>query len=240
MQGISVWSNWIKKMTAKYNRLLDLRWHFRPKKRRYQKKKYSYKPFDDKKAIFIHIPKCAGVAVSKAIFGGYAGGHATIEKYRKVFGPACFNHYFSFTIVRNPWDRLVSAYFFLKNGGTNQKDQDFFIQELSPYDSFEAFVTHWVNEDNIWKWHHFKPQYNYILDPKNRVQLDFIGYLENLESDFEYIKSKIGVLADLAAQNKSRHRFYQDYYTEKTKRIVEDVYSKDIALLNYDFNNTRI
>lgn len=45
---------------------------------------YSYKPFDDNKAIFIHIPKCAGVSVNKALFGNLAGGHTTLEDYMHI------------------------------------------------------------------------------------------------------------------------------------------------------------
>ena len=46
---------------------------------------YSYRGFDEKKAIFIHIPKCAGVSVNRSIFGDLGGGHNTIEEYISIF-----------------------------------------------------------------------------------------------------------------------------------------------------------
>ncbi|PTB82515.1 hypothetical protein C9933_01775, partial [Methylophaga nitratireducenticrescens] len=136
---------------------------------------FSYKPFDDLKAIFVHIPKCAGISINKSLFGNLAGRHTTLDDYIKIFEPKAIENYFKFTIVRNPWDRVVSAYFFLLKGGLNSQDKTFFDQELSGYPDFDSFVRNWLNKENIWKWHHFRPQFHYILDTHNKVSLDFIG-----------------------------------------------------------------
>lgn len=141
---------------------------------------YSFKPFDDKKAIFVHIPKCAGISLNRAIFGNLAGGHRTLEEYLTVFEPKCINEYFKFTIVRNPWDRLVSAYFFLKKGGVSNENRVWFEKELSGFAGFDDFIRNWIDEENIWKCHHFRPQYHYILDKRKKVRLDFVGFFENL------------------------------------------------------------
>lgn len=78
---------------------------------------YSFKPFDESKSIFVHIPKCAGVSINKSLYGNLAGGHTTFDEYIIIFEPKCIENYFKFTFVRNPWDRVVSAYFFLQKGG---------------------------------------------------------------------------------------------------------------------------
>ncbi len=204
------------------------------------KKGYSYKSFDDKKAIFIHIPKCAGVSINQAIFGNLAGGHTTLDHYLKIFEPHCINSYFKFTIVRNPWDRLVSAYFFLKKGGFREKDRDWFNDELSSFTDFDDFVKSWVNKQNIWKEDHFRPQYHYMLDKRRKIPLDFVGFLENLNDDFTYITKKIGITCCLHTSNKSKHKNYQDYYNDETKEIIREVYSEDIKMLGYNFDNTNL
>jgi hypothetical protein len=201
---------------------------------------YSYKPFDDNKAIFIHIPKCAGVSVNRTLFGNLAGGHMTLEEYLNVFEPEHIDAYFKFTIVRNPWDRLVSAYFFLKKGGFGDRDRDWFNEELSSFASFDDFVKRWVNEENIWKWHHFRPQYHYMLDKREKVPLDFIGFLENLDEDFAFISQRMGLTVALPKSNKSEHNNYQDYYSEESKEIVKSVYSRDIQMLGYNFDNSAL
>lgn len=65
---------------------------------------YSYEPFDKHKSIFVHIPKCAGVSVSRALYGNLAGGHTSFDKYTNIFEPKRISEYFTFTVVRNPWD----------------------------------------------------------------------------------------------------------------------------------------
>tara|TARA_R110001583_G_scaffold105202_1_gene252647 strand:- start:13918 stop:14577 length:660 start_codon:yes stop_codon:yes gene_type:complete len=201
---------------------------------------YSYKPFDDKKAIFVHVPKCAGVSIAKTLFGCLAGGHTTLDEYINVFEPKFITSYFKFTIVRNPWDRLVSAYFFLKKGGFGLKDKTWFEQELSTYSSFDDFVRNWVNKKNIQKWHHFRPQYHYILNRHNKIKLDFVGYLENIDEDFNTIKKQIGVNCTLENSNKSQHNSYINYYNDETKEIVKEVYAEDIKLLGYNFDNSSL
>ncbi|MBO1256853.1 sulfotransferase family 2 domain-containing protein [Alteromonas sp. 5E99-2] len=196
----------------------------------------SYKPFDDKKAIFVHIPKCAGISVNKALFGNLAGGHTTLEQYLTVYEPKAIQNYFKFTIVRNPWDRVVSAYFFLQQGGMNKWDKEFYEKELAQYESFDDFVKNWLsNPKNLYKHHHFKPQTHYILDKYNKVKIDFIGYLERIDEDFKFLCDKLNVDAELPVNNRSKRKDYCAYYNEETQAVVAKMYQKDIEYLGYDF-----
>jgi hypothetical protein len=201
---------------------------------------YSYKPFDEKKSIFIHIPKCAGVAVNRTIFGNLAGGHTTLEEYLNIFEPKCIASYFKFTIVRNPWDRLVSAFFFLKSGGMNGEDRTGFRRQLGDISDFRGFVRSWVNRKNIWKWHQFRPQYHYMLDKRDKVHLDFIAFLENIDDDFAHIVGAIGLDKILPKSNKSEHSQYTSYYDKETADIVSRVYAEDIKVLGYNFDNSSL
>ena len=231
---------------------LELKWwaykRFKKEKfARYQKQRrsqteegYTYQPFDERRAIFIHVPKCAGVSVNKTLFGNLAGGHTTLEEYLKVFEPHRITDYFKFTIVRNPWDRLVSAYFFLKNGGYGETDRKWFDEELACFSSFDDFVKNWVTRSNIWKWNHFRPQYHYLLDKRRKVKLDFIGFLENLDEDFAYICKRLGVNRTMPKSNESSHRHYSKYYDDNTIDVVRQVYAEDIELLAYTFDNSSL
>ena len=126
------------------------RWNFRcfrPAKFAGLQKKRG--PFDEHRCIFVHIPKCAGISLVKSLFGDFDLGHAGIKRYQIMFGPAEFNRYFKFTIVRNPFDRLVSAFFFMKKGGINEGDKSWANRKFAHYDNFEAFVKGWVNQRNV-------------------------------------------------------------------------------------------
>ena len=72
---------------------------------------------DKYKCLFVHIPKTGGTSI-ESVFGWYSGhrgeqDHRTILEYRKLLGTN-FDTYFSFSIVRNPWDRAVSYYLDVK------------------------------------------------------------------------------------------------------------------------------
>jgi len=201
---------------------------------------YSFLPFDESRSIFVHVPKCAGVSVCRTLYGNLAGGHTTLREYTRIFEPARLLEYFKFTIVRNPWDRLVSAYHFLQGGGFDHRDAEWFESELSRFEDFDDFVRGWVNATNIWSWHHFRPQHHYMHDPKGRISVDFVVLLENLDEDLEVVRRRIEWHGSLPESNRSRHRPYSDYYTSDTRRIVAEVYARDIALLDYSFDNSSL
>jgi hypothetical protein len=154
---------------------------------------HSFKGMVDTKSIFIHVPKCAGVSISEALYGNLGGGHTTIYEYLYIFSPAEIEQFFKFTFVRNPWDRLLSAYTFLQKGGWGKSDAELFNKELAKFVSFDDFVKNWVNPENVLKHHHvFRPQHCYVVDSKNKVTVDFLGRFENIDNDFTTICDVLG------------------------------------------------
>ena len=79
------------------------------------------------KAIFIHIPKTAGTSIYTVLSipqnekHFYTAAHkipshqhlTPTQLKPKIPGPI-WNNYFKFTVVRNPFDRVVSDYRYLK------------------------------------------------------------------------------------------------------------------------------
>jgi len=61
-------------------------------------------------SIFIHIPKSAGNSIREQLYGGYACGHTTLYWYTLALSLGEINDSFIYTIFRNPWDRIHSAY----------------------------------------------------------------------------------------------------------------------------------
>jgi hypothetical protein len=199
-------------------------------------------PFDAHRCIFVHIPKCAGISVVQSLFGDFDCGHTGLKRYQIMFAPGEFKNYFKFTVVRNPYDRLVSAFLFMKKGGINEKDRRWAERNLSPYADFDAFVKGWVNRKNIRSGLHFRPQCGFICLEKNRPALDFIGYYENLAADFALICRKLQKGATLleANRNLSRARNYQEYYTAESRKIVAEAYADDLQVLGYAFDNSNL
>lgn len=197
---------------------------------------YSLRGFDELKCIFVHIPKCAGIAVCKSLFGNLGGGHKTLKDYQTVFSPEDYSRYFKFTFVRNPWDRLVSAFLFLKQGGFNEGDKEWAAENLSTYNDFDAFVRGGLRRREILSFKHFQPQRSFICLEGKQVGVDFLGRYENLASDFEFVCRKLNIESKLRRENHNPSRAdYEKYYTPETRQIVGEVYGDDIEILGYSF-----
>lgn len=203
----------------------------------------SLRPFVEQRCIFIHIPKTAGISVNTGLFGCNTGYHRTIAGYQTIFSRREFKSYFKFAFVRNPWDRVASAYFFLKQGGLHDGDRRWAAKHLAPYASFEAFVRGWIDRDTIRLGRHFRPQADYLCLPgKTTTELDFLGFYENLRADYDHIRKVLGTGAALPANNvtKSKHKDFRSYYTDETRAIVAAAYREDIELLGYTFDNSSL
>ena len=194
------------------------------------------KAFIVQKAVFVHIPKTAGISIVESIYGENIekGGHRKITHLSKLM-PGSMNEYFIFTIVRNPWDRLYSAYKFMMNGGINQYDENAFKSHLFLINSFEDFVMNWLNESNLKHIIHFYPQSWFLKNNFGKVEIDFIGRFECLASDFAEIAGKIGVKNKLKHLNKGDKGSYKKVYTKEMIEKVELIYKEDVERFNYTF-----
>lgn len=182
---------------------------------------------------FIHIPKTAGVAIStllKQHYSGYEGvkNHggkhadlAKVKRYRKEPG-------FVFVVIRNPWDRLVSTYFYYTNRG-----------KISSRDlSFEQFIKKEWSKG--WACSN-RPQHQYF----NEREVDLVVRFEQMETDlipmFDYLnvgrsKSKMCNFSHLPQKNTTkRQRDYRTYYTPEMVDIVSEKLAADIEMFGYKF-----
>lgn len=189
---------------------------------------------DEFRCIFIHIPKTAGTSVARTLFGR-GSRHVPWFEYQRA-NPRKFRKYFKFAFVRNPWDRLVSTYFYLKSGGLNEMDRAWADEHLAGYESFEEFVMEWLTEERTWSWVHFKPQHYFICEDELRIQVDFVGRMERVNKDFQTVAHRLGCTRALATGNRSRHRHYSAYYTAELRDKVAQVYAADIRLFGYSFH----
>jgi len=138
---------------------------------------------------------------------------------------------FMFTFVRNPWERLLSLYFWTKISPSfwscrHKIVQSFtqFVYDLESMQRKEAAIRE-----------HSTPLSSYAYF--NGVQfVDFIGRFENLQEDFNVICDKIGIPQQKLPQiNKSKHKHYTEYYDDETKQIVAEKFAKDIEYFGYKF-----
>jgi len=192
------------------------------------------------KCIFIHIPRTAGTSMELTIdnqnwVNNIKEKHL-IASVAKYIYRDYWDDYFKFTIVRNPWDRMVSMTKFPTHYGCRVKKKLVDVNHyLSWYDKIEidkraakppAQPTTYLAD----------AVYLNILDEP----INYVARFETLQSDWEYIQDKIKCNAELKhyTQNIRKHReHYSCFYTEYTKQQVQDKYAKDIEHFNYKFEH---
>lgn len=187
--------------------------------------------------IFIHVPKVAGTAFKREL--KIPGGHIHLFTY-ELENKKKFDKYFKIGFVRNPWDRLVSAFFYMKQGGDASTHGLMISDRLKKFDTFENFVFELDKNiefrKEILKVIVFSNQYCWLMNSIGEIEMDYIGRFENLQDGFEVLKEKLHKCdAQLKKHNESNHKPYWLYYNEDTVEIVRKIYSRDIITFNYDF-----
>ena len=137
-----------------------------------------------KEVVFVHVPKTGGASILQICLRHGIRildhdlrnpNHLSLAHYREQ-NPDIH----SFAIVRNPWDRVVSAYHFLKNGGIKSEDRDDAERFVRPYSSFTQFVCQAFENGDILEQIHFRPQYKWISDDSGLI-VDMVGNFEKLQ-----------------------------------------------------------
>ena len=193
----------------------------------------------EREVVFVHVPKTGGASVLQICIrhGVRLIGHdlrnpnyISLAEYRKRK-----TGIYSFSIVRNPWDRVVSTYYFLKSGGIKQEDKEDAERFVTRYSCFDEFVLEAFRDNTILEQIHFRPQYKWISDDRGIIT-DQLGRFENLQIDCSRWFSMIGLPNyKLPHVNRSRHDLYKTYYTKQTQEIIRRIYSRDIQLFGYHY-----
>lgn len=180
----------------------------------------------DKKIIFIHIPKTAGTSIIN-VFGINKVDHILAKDIKKKQ----WENYFTFTVIRNPFDRLVSHYIYhTKYYGKGTIFKYLKINEWKNI-SFEKYIE--IIKNNNDKINNFRSQYEFITHPSG-ILINQILYFENLKNDWVKIKDKFN-LKDLSHTKRTIHKDYRFYYNFKTKKFVETFYKDDLEFFKYKF-----
>jgi hypothetical protein len=178
--------------------------------------------------IFIHINKNGGTSIERAI--RLPQRHLTVQEMKPEISEARWQKAFKFTIVRNPWGRIVSLFHYrLRNNQTGLEEAELTFEDWLKRTLVEQDPQYYDKPKM------FLPQVDWLVDANGQIEMDFIGRFEQLSEDFDYIAKQLKTTAKLPHVNASKHRHYSTYYTDETAAIVRDWYAKDIAEFGYEF-----
>lgn len=197
---------------------------------------------EQKKYIYIHIPKSAGHSFFNLLtndknmlniekrwnvnLNKILGAHKSAGYFKEKFKER-YDNYFKFAFVRNPFDRMVSVYHYVK-----QIDhRDSWIDSFPDFTSFVNGIVY----GGVKGFPHRKELSFYICDEKGNLMVDFVGKIENLDKDFKRLGKNIEIRGKLPYENVSKHKAYREYYTDKTKKLIEQQFKMDLKIFDYEF-----
>jgi len=163
--------------------------------------------------------------------------HMTAKNMKYFVGEKNWNKIFTFTIVRNPWDRTCSMYHYRKKVG-----------DINPEWSFRDYILKLKKakpDTKYFEYHGYRfGASDYVLGDDGEVIVDFIARYENRANDLKYIANRLNIEFDnlgelkiLAAKPKGMH--YSELYDVETENIIREVYFKDIELFGYKFEDRK-
>jgi hypothetical protein len=207
--------------------------------------------------IFIHIPKTGGTALTLALEAramkddiligdtpkararkarlhgvkshGRLWKHSTLSDITGLATEEEMATFFTLTLVRNPWDRIVSYYHWLRG-------QPFAHPAvgLAKSHDFSGFLNHPQTRTALTLW----PYTAYMRDALGQDRASLYARLEHLDHDLAPFEAHLGFrLTPLKPANTSdRARDWRGFYTDADAALVADISADDIARFGYRFD----
>lgn len=203
---------------------------------------------EEKKFIFIHIPKTGGNSITTSL-KKYAIDNISLSKYDgkqynsiavhnskdKIYKHSMLNvyekrgydlhKYFKFSIVRNPWDRISS--FFQYNIKTK------YYPSINTMDKLIKHLRG-LNDEQLGLY----PQLDYFKNLNGEIVIDYIIKFDNLQEGFNIVcdnlKIERVILQKINESSNSKIN-YQTQFNELQKELIYNIYKEDIEYFKYEF-----
>jgi len=184
------------------------------------------------RVVFYRIPKNAGTSICTHLSHiNYLNFHKRDlrdkvqdptylkpDEFKDLLVGENLRNYFSFCVVRNPWDRVVSAY--LSSERKDSFDSYCFKESENIFD---------IGKQVEWTTGKYPPQE--------------ILRFENLTEDFKKMVRNRGLVCvdpNIPHKNKTNHDHYSKYYSRETRDLIYNIFKEDIDSFGYKFTNNKI
>ncbi len=182
---------------------------------------------------FIHINKTGGSSIEAAL--GLGLEHLTAQEKARQLGRAEWQRRFTFTVVRNPWGKVLSHYRYRVQ--TNQSG----LRDAGMTFARWVELAYGLRDPRYYDQPRmFMPQWRWIIDAQGRVLVDYICRFESLEADFAEVCRRIGRVASLphvksSVEAGAEREPYRACYDERTAAIVAERFREDTEHFGYTF-----
>jgi hypothetical protein len=193
------------------------------------------------KILFIHIKKTGGTSVEKVFQEKFpdisikSKNHLVMTDYISKLGEPEIDKYYSFTIIRNPWDRITSLYFMRRGKRGNPSHFQKWVLRLDKH--------RYVQQKHLT----YRHQYDWLSNKEGKLKVKEIIYFEKLKKGWDKVCKDLGFKKfSLPHKNKSRNSRINFNYSSMYKlpngkwndKAIERVRffnHKDCSHFGYDF-----
>lgn len=145
--------------------------------------------------------------------------HISAGEIKGLVDPDIWNNYYKFCFERNPWDRIISLYFWTYKEEPRPSLKEF-IQSGKPL--------------------HLKRRGFNLYSIDGKVAVDKVCRFENLAEELEAVRKQIGIPSPLVLPNaKGGHRkdkrSYRDVINSEDRDLISEMFRDEIALMGYEF-----
>ncbi|WP_238365910.1 sulfotransferase family 2 domain-containing protein [Mesobacterium pallidum] len=208
--------------------------------------------------IFVHIPKTGGTAMALALEAramkddlmlgdtpkalrrrrrlaeasarGRLWKHSTLADIEGLLSREQIAGMFCFTLVRNPWDRVVSYYHWLREQGFDHP-----AVTLAKQVDFPVFLADPATQATL----RSNPAARYMQNSDGAAYPAHYLRLEHLPEDMAPLARHLGFSPSLDRVNASpRETDYRRYYDDEAAGLIETLCAEDIARFGYRFDPT--
>lgn len=207
-----------------------------------------------KQFIFIHVPKTAGTSIGRLLRPyalaktpktqfrrvlsklpipeqpekAYRPVHASARWVRLKYGAERFDAFYSFAVVRNPYDLFVSRYNYILNRERHHSHRKVRRASFLEYARAEKRKLIFGARD----------QMSMLDDGAGRIIVKNLFRFENLDRAAERICADLGISQEttLPKVNDYPRDHYSTYYDDESRAIVETIYKRDLEAFGYGFN----